>query len=182
LAGFSECWGISILHCPYCDAYEVSDTPIGVVANGNAGFELAKLVHNWTKKLTLFTNGIATLTSEQIEKLGQHGIGLFEKEIRAIEHENGRVKHLLFKDGSMFALSAIFSKVTAVQHCDLPQKLGCELTDAGLIKIDGTQQTSMAGVFAAGDNSTPYRAVAVAVASGTKAGAYLNKALIDEHF
>jgi thioredoxin reductase len=182
LAGFSECWGISILHCPYCDAYEVSDTPIGVIANGNAGFELAKLVHNWTKKLTLFTNGIATLTSEQIEKLGQHGIGLFEKEIRAIEHENGRVKHLLFKDGSTFELSAIFSKVTTVQHCDLPQKLGCELTDAGLIKIDDTQQTSMAGIFAAGDNSTPYRAVAVAVASGTKAGAYLNKALIDEHF
>lgn len=182
LAGFSECWGISILHCPYCDAYEVSGKPIGVIANGDAGFDLVKLVRNWTPQLTLFTNGISTLTPEQAEKLGQHGIGLIEKEIQSIGHDNGRVKHLLFKDGSTFVLSAIFSKVSATQQCDLPQTLGCEMTETGLIKIDDAQQTNIAGAYAAGDNSTPYRAVSVAIASGTKAGAFMNKAFIDEYF
>jgi len=35
IKGFAECWGISILHCPYCHGYEVKDKPLGIIANGD---------------------------------------------------------------------------------------------------------------------------------------------------
>ena len=55
IAGFTECWGISVLHCPYCHGYEVANEPLGVIANGDMAFEMARLIYHWSKQLTLFT-------------------------------------------------------------------------------------------------------------------------------
>jgi len=44
--------------------------------------------------------------------------------------------------------------------------LGCELTEQGLIKTDMFQKTSIANVFACGDNTSPMRSVAYAVGAG----------------
>ena len=54
--------------------------------------------------------------------------------------------------------------------------------EQGIIKVDEFQKTTIPGIYAAGDNATPLRAVSVATAAGTKAGAFLNKELIDEQF
>lgn len=66
IKGFAACWGISVLHCPYCHGYEVSHQTLGLIGNGEMGYELSKLLSNWSKDLILFTNGSATLTAEQI--------------------------------------------------------------------------------------------------------------------
>ena len=78
IEGFAECWGISVLHCPYCHGYEVANKPIGVLGNGDGGFELARLISNWSKNLTLYTNGLSTLGAEQTEKLRHHNIEIVE--------------------------------------------------------------------------------------------------------
>ncbi|WP_449401083.1 NAD(P)/FAD-dependent oxidoreductase [Chryseobacterium wanjuense] len=69
IPGFSECWGISVIHCPYCHGYEVKGETTGILSNGEMLFEFSKLVYNLTKDLTLFTNGKADLSNEQIEIL-----------------------------------------------------------------------------------------------------------------
>lgn len=42
--GFSQCWGISVLHCPYCHGYEVKNETTGILGNGDYGFEFSKLI------------------------------------------------------------------------------------------------------------------------------------------
>ena len=42
IKGFDECWGISVLHCPYCHGYEVKKEKTAIIANGEMGFELCK--------------------------------------------------------------------------------------------------------------------------------------------
>jgi thioredoxin reductase len=49
-----------------------------------------------------------------------------------------------------------------------------------LIKVSPFGQTSVPGVYAAGDSSSPMRQVAAAVASGSMAGAMLNREMIEE--
>jgi len=44
------------------------------------------------------------------------------------------------------------------------------------------QKTNIEGVFACGDNSSMARALSVAIASGSMAGAFINKEIIDEEF
>ena len=74
IKGTAECWGISVLHCPYYHGYEVLNETIGFLGNGDMVFEFSNLISNWTKDLTLFTNGKCTLSTDQIAKRNRHHI------------------------------------------------------------------------------------------------------------
>ncbi len=89
IRGFSECWGISVLHCPFCHGWEVRNEKTGIFANGQDGFELCKLISNWTSELFLFTNGTSTLSPEQLQKLESHHITIVEKKVTRLEHSSG---------------------------------------------------------------------------------------------
>ena len=180
--GFEACWGISVLHCPYCHGYEVRNEKTGVMGNGEIGFEFSRLISNWTNDLTLFTNGRSTLTAAQTEKLETHHIQIVEKEIERLEHINGYIQNISFKDGTTFFIKAIYAPVPFVQHCHVPETLGCELTDEGYIKIDAFHKTTIDGIFSCGDNVIRMRTVANAVAMGTTTGMMVNKEIILEKF
>jgi thioredoxin reductase len=182
IEGFSDCWGISMLHCPYCHGYEVRNEKTGILGNGEHGNELAKLISNWTNDLTLYTNGKSTLTEEQTEKLKKHQIKIIEKEIERLEHNNGYLKNIIFKDGTKAEVKAMYSRNSFEQHCTIPESLGCELNDEGYIKVNPFQETTVDGVFACGDNTTRMRSVANSVAMGTAAGMMVSKKMILEQF
>ncbi|QHW00748.1 NAD(P)/FAD-dependent oxidoreductase [Spirosoma endbachense] len=178
--GFAECWGRSILHCPYCHGYEVHGQRLGIIANGDIANKMVRLIQHWSPDLTLFTNGPATLTAEQWQTTQQLGIPVIETEIVAVEHQQGQLKNLRFPDGSIHELDAIFSPVPFRQHSELAAQLGCDFDESGLIKIGEFGQTNIPGLYAAGDNSTPFRQVSIAATNGGKAGVWMNHELIDE--
>ncbi|UPT67230.1 MAG: NAD(P)/FAD-dependent oxidoreductase [Sphingobacteriales bacterium JAD_PAG50586_3] len=182
IKAFSECWGISVLHCPYCHGYEVRNELTGILGNGEYGFEFSKLISNWTKDLTLFTNGFSTLTKEQKAVLEKHQIKIVENEVEEIEHVNGHIENIVFKDGTKRMIKAIYTKLPFEQHCSIPEQLGCQMTEDGYINTDAMNQTNIHGLFACGDNTSRFRTVANAVAMGTAAGMMLNKQLIEETF
>ncbi|PTD15681.1 NAD(P)/FAD-dependent oxidoreductase [Flavobacterium columnare] len=182
IKGFSDCWGISIIHCPYCHGYEYSNDKTGILANGDMAFEMGKLISNWTKDLTVFTNGIATLTEEQVEKLAKHNIKVVETEIDSFAHNKGQIEHIIFKNGTQSSIKVMYARPAFEQHCTIPEQLGCELTEQNYIKIDPFQKTTQHGIFACGDNTTPMRSVANAVAMGALSGVMVNRKLIEEEF
>ena len=182
MKGFAECWGISIVHCPYCHGYEIRNKKTGILANGEKAFHLASLVNNLTDDLTLLTSSKADFSPEQWAKLEKHHIKILESEVVEIEHDDGVLKNVLFKDGSKARFDAVYAPVPFEQHSDIPASLGCELTEHDHIKIDHLQRTSIPGVYACGDNSSMMRSVANAVSSGNLAGAVVNKVLTDERF
>lgn len=182
IPGFAECWGISVIHCPYCHGYEVRNEKTGILANGDMAFDFGKLISNWTKDLTIFTNGPSTLNAEQVEKLAGRNITIVEKVIKEIAHKNGYITRLIFTDGTALPLTALYARINFTQHCDIPAQLGCELTEQGYIRVDNMQKTTVKDVFACGDNASMMRSVSNAVASGTFAGAMANKDLVEETF
>jgi thioredoxin reductase len=182
IKGFAECWGISVIHCPYCHGYEVKNEKIGILGNGDYGFEFSRLVNNWTKDLTLYTNGKSTLTKEQTEKLRKHNISVVEKVIDGFEHINGQIQNIVFNDNSKTSMTAIYARPELIQHSEVPAQLGCELTEQGLVKVDTSQKTTIHGVFACGDNSNSSRDIALAVSTGMVAGGTCSKEIIQEEF
>lgn len=182
VSGLAEAWGISVVHCPYCHGYEIRGEVTGIIANGDMAFEFCKLISNWSKKLTLFTNGPSTLTAEQAAKIKSKGIPVIESKIRAFEQEKGYLRHITLEDGSQQPLTAAYIRLPFKQHSDIPQQLGCAINEQGFIEVTEFQQTTVPGVYAAGDNTSMFRSVSMAVATGTKAGAVINKELIEEEF
>ncbi|MEC5171985.1 MULTISPECIES: NAD(P)/FAD-dependent oxidoreductase [Chryseobacterium] len=181
IKGFAECWGISVIHCPYCHGYEVKGKKTGILSNGDLAFEFSKLVFNLSKDLSLFTNGECTLNEEQIERFSQNKINIVEDEIKEIVHENGNIRKIVFKNGSEKALEALYAKIPFEQNINT-EDLQLELTEHGFIKIDHFHKTSTDGVFACGDNTTMMRSVANAVAQGNFTGAIVNKELSEDGF
>jgi len=182
LPGFAECWGISVLHCPYCHGYEVKKQELGVLANGETAFEMACLIDHWSSGLTLFTNGAIQMEASQLEKLQSKKIRIIETPIRALEHQAGYLQKVHFADGSHHDLKALFARVPFTQSSTIAKDLGCTFTEMGHIQVNDFKKTNLPGVFAAGDNTSPMRAVAAAVAAGTVAGAMINHELIVEEF
>jgi thioredoxin reductase len=180
IPGFAECWGISVLHCPYCHGYEVHSQQLGLLANGDMAAEFTGLIHHWSQDLVLFTNGPATLTAEQLAVIEARHIQLIETPIAELEHHHGQLRAVRTTDGASYPLPAMFARVPFRQHTDIAAQLGCAHTEAGHIQATAFGETNVPGVFVAGDNSTPMRQVSVAVAGGTMAAAFINKELMKE--
>lgn len=182
IEGFSECWGISVLHCPYCHGYEVRNQNTGVLGNGEKAYEFLRLISHWTNKLTLFTDGTSTLSVEQRTRLRQKNIPVIETPVERLDQINGQLEQVIFTDGSSMALQTLYAPRPFEHHSDLAVLLGCEITADGYIRTDASLRTSVPGVYACGDMVTQNRTVANAVASGTTAGMMLNKEMIIEEF
>ncbi|MFV8370255.1 NAD(P)/FAD-dependent oxidoreductase [Flavobacterium sp. LB2R40] len=182
IKGFAECWGISVIHCPYCHGFEYKNDKTGILANGDMAFEIGKLINNWTKDLTIFTNGKSTLTKEQTIKLETHHIKIIETEINHFEHNSGQIQNVVFHDKTSERINALYTRPKFEQHCEIPKQLGCELTEQNYIKIDSFQKTSKLGIFACGDITSLMRSVSYAIAMGGVAGAMANRELIEEEF
>ena len=157
IEGFAECWGISVLHCPYCHGYEVRNRATAVLGNGNGGFEFAGLIANWTNNLALLTNGTSSLTEEQSRRLRRRGIEIVATQIAEVKHEIGQLREVMFKDGTSLPLDALYVRPPFEQHSRIPEALGCELTDQGYIKVGASQNTTVPGVFACGDSASSRR-------------------------
>lgn len=182
LEGFAACWGISVLHCPYCHGYEVKDQRLGVYGNGDAGFHLAMLIQHWSKNLALFTGGEPVFSPEQTDKLKRHKIEIIAGKLQKIEEEKGYLTAIVLEDGSRHEKDALFARVPMSEHSGLPAALGCNFDELGYIEVDNFKKTSVNGVYAAGDNTTMMRSVSVAAAAGMMAGSMINKDLIEEDF
>jgi len=180
--GFAECWGISVIHCPYCHGYEVRNEKIALLMNGEDAFEMAKTLDHWNKDLLILTNGKSQLTPIQTQKLEFKSIAIIEDEISTLEHTNGRLKNVVFNNGRKLALKAIYARAGVEQHTDFDIQLGFELTEFNTIKVDGEQQTTAIGVYAAGDCTTLMRSLSVITAQGTLAAVMINKKMISEDF
>ncbi len=180
IPGFAECWGISVIHCPYCHGYEYRGQTTGIMMNDEHAADFARFIQNWTPDLTLFTNGPSKLTPEQTHATLNRNIRVIENSITGIDQSGGQITQIRLADGRVHFLDALYARVPFEQHCRIPEQLGCKLTEQGYIEVTDQKRTTVPGVFAAGDNTSPMRSVAAAVGAGNLAGAMMAHELINE--
>lgn len=180
---FGDFWGKSVFHCPYCHGFEVRDRPLAVVGNGEAGVGMAALLKNWSTDLVLCTDGRAELSEAQRRVLEKHKVPVREGRIVRLEGREGQLEDIVFETGVRLARRGMLIRPRQRLRSDLAERLGCELTDAGLIRIMDFNETTVKGVYAAGDVTSPMQSIAAAVAQGSAAGgAGINHALSREDF
>lgn len=182
ISGLTDCWGRSVIHCPYCHGYEYRHEKTGILADGEAALHYAQLLRQWTDELTLFTNGATKLTQEEQDQLKRHKITIISQEISTLLHEDGCLRGVLLRNGAFVSLNALYVRPQMEQQVSLAGLPACELTETGLIKVDQFMKTTVPGMFACGDNASPMRSVANAVAAGNLAGAMVNHELCAADF
>ena len=177
IPGLTEIWGRKLFHCPYCHGWEIKDQPVALFANGAMAYDFSTVLSNWHPEIVICTNGPADLTAEQIQQLSRNSITIADAPVEKVA-ETADGLEISFKDGTAIRKKAAYIKGGLVFNNVLAEQLGCELTEKGAVKINPFQETSVAGVFAAGDiSSENSHQVSIAAAGGHMAGGMCNNGL-----
>jgi thioredoxin reductase len=182
IPGMRECWGKSVIHCPYCHGYEYREKQTAILANGEIAMHYAMLISNLTKKLHILTHGKADFTPDQLAAIKRNNIAINESTVIQIEHQRGYLTGIVLESGERLPFSALYFRPPFKQQSELLQSLGCELTEQGYLKVGAFLKTTIDGVFACGDNSSAMRSVANAISSGNLAAAAVNRELATDEF
>lgn len=180
LPGFAECWGVSVIHCPYCHGYELADRNWGVLTDPGFWSHMLPLYRQWTAELTVFDDG-RVLDDAQRAVVAAHGARLISGRVVRLLHEDAHVVAVETADGLRHAVDALFSPPRVKPAAGLAETLGCSMGEGPLgphVSIDAMGATSVGGVFAAGDLASPMSSVAAALGSGAMAGAAMHRALL----
>jgi len=166
-----------VAYCPHCDGPLFKGKRVAVIGGGNSGVEaaidLAGVVAHVTliefdsklradevlqRKLNSLPNVDVRLSARTTEVLGDG------RKVTGLSYENrvsGQTQHL--------ELEGIFVQIGLLPNTEW-LKGTLELTGRGEIVVDARGQTSVPGVFAAGDCTTvPYKQIIIAMGEGAKA-------------
>lgn len=180
--GIDTLYGRSVHHCPYCDGFEHRDQAIAVYGTGDKGAGLALMMKQWSRDVMLFTGGASPISADLLERLGRQAIEVRTEPISRLEGTgDGALRRIHLQNGEAVARTAMFFTTGCRQSSDLSTRLGCARDEKGGIVTDPvTEESSVKGVYVAGDASREVLLVAVAIAEGAKAGVAINRALLKE--
>ena len=182
IEGIEQLYGRSVHHCPYCDGFEHRDQPLAVYGAGDKGAGLALMMKQWSSDVVLCTDGASEISPTMQSRLKQHDIAIWAQRIAKLEGtEHGALQRIHLQGGNVLDRTAIFFTTGCRQTSDLSAALGCARDKKGGIVTDPvTEESSVRGVYVAGDASRDVLLVAVAIAEGAKAGVAINRALLQE--
>ena len=178
--GFRELYGSSVFHCPYCDGWEVRDTPMAVYGRGERGLGLSLELTVWSRDLVLCTDGPSEIDAEGLARLDRIGIKVMEERVARLEGTDGILTHVVFENDTRLARRALFFTTGQSQRSDLSVRLGCEFNEKGTVMTGKYETTHLRGLYVAGDASRAVQWVVVAAAEGAEAAFAINTDLIKE--
>jgi thioredoxin reductase len=179
IPGFSDCYGRSLFHCPYCDGWEVRDRRLAAFGRGRLVAGLALGLKTWSADVVACTNG-TPLERRLRERLAANGVQLRTDRIARLDHADGALTSVAFNSGDPLPCDAMFFTTRQHPQSDLAIKLGCALTSKGAVKTGTQCDTNVPRLFVVGDASRDAQFVVVAAAEGVKAAVAINKALQSE--
>ena len=167
----------SLRLCPVCDAYEVIDKPVALVARSEHAATHAMFLRDYTRRLTLYHVGEETaLARGEMQTLTAAGIDVIHAPAAEVVVEpDGRAS---VQDGDTVR---IFESIYPMFGChprnELAKDLGAKCDADGELVTDLFQETTVAGVFAIGDVVSGLNQISVAVGQAAIAATHVHQAL-----
>lgn len=178
--GLAERWGVTVLHCPYCHGYEVADHRLGVLATSETSVHQALLLPDWSADVTLFTNGAFSPDADQRAALAARGVRVETRPVDALAGDAPGLAGVRLHGGDLVAVDALFTASRTRMASPLAERLGCALDEGHsgpVVRTDARKETSVPGVFCAGDAAREPHNATGAAADGVMAGISAHQSL-----
>lgn len=174
IPGVKELEGRGVSYCAVCDAFFYRGKEVAVLGNSDFALHEAEELSHTASGVTIYTDG----KEPQFSK--EHPIAVNTMKILSIEGEE-TVKGLRLlpdvqaqEDGvlaeSFMAADGVFVALGTAGSTEMARQMGAELTEKGNIRVDENMQSTIPGLFAAGDCTGGLLQVAKAVYEGAQAG------------
>ena len=138
-------------YCPICDGYEVTDRRVGVLGTGERGVNEAVFLRGFTADVTLIApDGPHELSAEEQAQLLDSGIALVDGPATnfALDTHGAMTFEAA---GSMVSFDSLYPALGSSVRSQLAVQVGAETSAEGCLRVDSHQQTTIPGLFAAGD-------------------------------
>ena len=179
IEGLEQVYGDRAHVCPDCDGYDTRGMKTVVIGKGRKAVGMALGLANWTRDLTVCTNGEEPDLDDYLGgKLAHLGIPVIDTPVERIHQRDGELRSLHFADGSSLGCEKIFFAIGQYPADDLGAQLGCDRDEDNHILVDDKYHTSVYNVYACGDiNPGPQLGISAA-AEGAIAALSLHKSLL----
>ncbi len=183
IENFDQFYGTSAFYCPWCDGYEMRNRRLAVMVDEDSMRNLVMLIANWSSDLIICTDGDSFLDDEDKEMLENKGFDYNESVISSMEGSDGLVESLVFADGTRENIEGMFAKMTWDTRFDFLETLDPDREEDGGLRINPLGETSIHGLFAAGETETNVSSHLInAAASGSDIAKVMMKDLINKDF
>jgi thioredoxin reductase len=180
LEGFRELWGSGIFQCPYCHGWEIREQRWAYLVTAEERLPFAMLMRGWTADVIVLTGGNIVVPPERQQQFEAAGIRIETRPIARLVAQGAKLEGVELQDGSLIACDALFAH-PAQRQVELVRSLGLELDGEGFVRADPmTRETSIPGIYAAGDLTWRMQGAMFAAAAGTQAATTLNHELTTE--
>lgn len=179
----AELYGSSLFHCPDCDGPSMAGEVVGVIGGDRAAAALALFLSFWADSVLLLPHGPGgELEDEATERLSRYGIAIHPGRITGVQVRGGRLAGVELEGGGEVEVGSLFFHSDPAPACEVASALGCACDADGHLEVDRGGETSVRGVFAAGDIvGHPYLAI-TATAEGVRAALAIHRSLLPDDF
>ena len=177
IEGFRELWGSAVFQCPYCHGWEVQDRRWACLARSAEWAHILPFtlqLRGWTDHVTLFVTEELGLPEASHQQLTAAGVRVELSPVKRLVARGKELDSVELASGERVACDILFAHPPQ-QQVPLVRELGVALDNDGFVQIDPMRrETSIPGIYAAGDLTSRMQAAIFAAASGTHAAAMLN--------
>jgi thioredoxin reductase len=171
VGGFFDHYGVNVFHCPTCDGYEAKDAAVVVFGWTEEVASFALEIDHWASRVTVVTDGHHFEGDEEHEKkLESRGVRLMQDVAVELKGPRGSLQGVQLGAGDYLDCNFAFFSIEHHPGSDLAEQLGCEITGEDCVAVAPTGETSVTGVYAAGDMTPGIQLVQMAAAKGATAG------------
>jgi thioredoxin reductase len=179
IPGAADLYGTSLFHCPDCDGPTVQDHHVSVLGQDRQAASLALYLLNWTDRVTLLANGgELDLPKETLDTLGEYGVAVLPGRVERLCVEEGRLSCIEIEGSEVLPAQALFFHLGSEPRSDIGEQLSCEREDDGYLRVDRGGETSVPGVYAAGDITGHPHLASVAAADGVRAALAIHRSML----
>lgn len=173
-------YGTSLHSCIECDAFEKSDGALALIGTTPDLAERALLVSQATDDLVVFTNGSAdAVTPAEEVGLARRGIRVERRALADVVGDRSGLTAVLLADGTEVPRTGGFVRPLWSVPLDFASSLPIERDSEGHVMVDDRGETSVTGLFAAGDTTPPGpQQLIVAAGAGARTAAAVNRYLL----
>lgn len=164
-----------IRFCPICDGYEALDKRIGVLGPLAQAARKAIFLRSYSRDVTVLPLGTPD-DADEIARLDASGIALIREHVVDIKMHDEMIRADL-ASGQAIELDVLYPAMGAKVRSELATALGARCNDTGCLYVDAQQQSSVPGLFAAGDVTIDLHQISVATGQAAVAATAVHNVL-----
>lgn len=148
--------------CSICDGYEVSGEEVAVYGEAERAITHAVFLRTFTDRVSALVHGDSQACDQAIQQARRYDIRFIADRVERISWQPGEQVELRTCTGDAYRFDVVYPVLGSRARAELARRIGAAVDSTGALIVDGHQQTTIAGLYAAGDVTSSLNQISVA--------------------